>query len=306
MQTSAAGEKRAALAAGIGSNLIWGFLPLAMQAIARTGPGPWEILAQRVVWGAVAAGVFVLLARQGGQVLRIVREPKTLALLALSSALIAVNWVVFIWAVTTGRVLESSLGYYIIPLLNMAVGALVFREKLSRIAIAAIALAALGVAVQTLAVGRLPWVSLALAVSFGGYGIVRKQVKADAQSGLFIECLTLMAPCLIYIGWLQHAGLGHFTAGPMPASALIAAGVLTATPLAMFSWAARRLPLSVIGFLQFFSPTVSFFIGVAQGEPFRALNGVAFVLIWIGAALFVLSAVRSARDLRRGELAPQP
>ncbi len=295
MQTGAAGDKRAALAAGIGSNLIWGFLPLAMQAIARAGPAPWEIMAQRVIWGGVAAGIFVLFARQGPQVLRVMREPRTLALLALSSVLIAINWVTFIWAVTSGRVLETSLGYYIIPLVNMAVGGLIFRERLGRIGLAAIGFAAAGVAVQTIALGRLPWVSIALAVSFGGYGIVRKQVAAEAQTGLLVECVVLMAPALAYVGWLQSHGAGHFLSSPAACAWLIAAGFLTATPLALFSWSARRLPLSAIGFLQFISPTVSFVTGVAQGETFKPLNGVAFALIWAGVILFLTGAVTTAR-----------
>ncbi len=266
-----------------------------MQAITRAGPKPWEIMAQRVVWGAVAAGIFVLFARQRPQVRRVLREPRTLGLLTLSSGLIAVNWVTFIWAVTSGRVLEASLGYYIIPLVNMGVGGLIFREKLGRIALAAIAFAALGVTVQTIALGRLPWVSIALAVSFGGYGIVRKQVAAEAQTGLFVECVVLMAPALAYIGWLQATGAGHFLASPQAALWLIASGFLTATPLALFAWSARRLPLSAIGFLQFISPTVSFVTGVLQHEPFGRLNIVAFMLIWLGVGLFLTGAVRSAR-----------
>ncbi len=298
MDIQAAGERRAALGAAIGSNLIWGFLPLAMQAIARAGPGPWEILCQRIIWGVVTAGIFVLVARHGGQVRRALTNPKTLAWLALSSLLVAINWITFIWAATHGRVTESSLGYYILPLISMAAGTVVFRERLSPFVLGAIALAAAGVAVQAIALGRLPWVSLAVSIPFAGYSIVRKRVAVDAQAGLFVECLVLLAPALAFAVWLETQGSGHFLKSPTAAAWLIASGPLTAVPLALFAWATRRLPLTAMGFLQFFSPTVSFSLGVLQGEPFHPLNQLAFGLIWAGVALFLVGAVRNARLAR--------
>src|SRR4051794_36490713 len=204
------GEPRLALGAGLGCYLILGFVPLVFPALGGLGVGPWEILAQRIVWSVPAAALFVLLARQGGQVLRVLREPRTLAWLAVSSVLIAANWVVFIWAVTSNRLLEASLGYYINPLVSLAGGALVFREKIDRIGFAAIGLALAGVAVQAVALGQLPWVSLVLAFSFGFYGIVRKQVAADAQTGFLVETLIVGVVALSYIAWLQGRGAGHF------------------------------------------------------------------------------------------------
>ena len=298
MSQPAAGEQRAAVAAGLGSNLIWGFVPLAFQAIARAGAGPWEILTQRIVWGAVAAAVFVAFARQWPQVARVFREPRNLAWLALSSVLIAANWIVFVWAVNTGHVLESSLGYYITPLVSMAAGALVFHERIGRIGWIAVALAGAGVLLQTAALGALPLASLALSASFGSYGIVRKRVAVDAQSGLFIECLLLMLPSLAFIAWLQATGSGHFTASPAAAAWLIASGPITAVPLALFAWGARRMPLSAMGFMQFISPTISFVIGAMQGEALTALRIVSFVFIWLGAAVFVAGAIQAARRLR--------
>lgn len=299
MPTDAAGERRAAWAAGLACYLIWGFVPLAMQVIAAQGPGAWEILSHRILWGAIAAGVFVLAARQGRQVLRVLREPGTMGWLALSSLFIAINWVVFIWAVNESRVLQTSLGYYINPLVNVAAGALFFRERLDRIAWAAIALAAAGVAFQALALGALPWVSLVLAFSFGGYGVVRKRVAADAQAGLFIECLVMAAPCLAYVLWLESRGAGHFTASAGATFWLIASGPITAVPLALFAWAARRLPLSAMGFLQFLAPTIGFLTGVVQGEAFSPLHAVSFGFIWAGAATFLFGAVRAARRAYR-------
>jgi chloramphenicol-sensitive protein RarD len=292
------GEARLALTAGVGCYLIWGFLPLYIQMLGRLHVGPWEILAQRTLWSIPAAALFVLAARQFAQVAQVFRTPAVLRQLALSSLLIAVNWGVFTWAVNNGRVLETSLGYYINPLVNMAAGALVFRERIDGAGKLAIGLAILGVAIQALALGHLPLVSIIVALSFGGYGIVRKRVAADAQTGLLVECLLLGVPSLAYIIWLQHVGAGHFFTGPMTAVWLIGSGAITAAPLVMFAWAARRIPLSAMGFLQFVAPTMTFVIGVLQGEPFTPLRALSFLFIWGGAAVFLWGAWRRVSALR--------
>jgi chloramphenicol-sensitive protein RarD len=293
--TAPGAEARLALTAGIGCYLIWGFVPLVFQAIGALGVSPWEILAHRTIWATPTALIFVLMAGQWRQVVSVFSNARVLAWLALSAALIATNWCVFIWAVTSGRVLESSLGYYITPLINMAAGALLFRERIDRIGAVAIGLAAIGVAVQTAAIGHLPLVSLALAISFGGYGVVRKQVKADAQTGLFIECLLLAGPGLVYALWLSAQGQGHFTASPQTTAWLLASGPITAAPLVLFSWCARRLPLSVMGFMQFIGPTIGIVIGVVEGEAFGPLRAASFVFIWGGAAVFAWGAWRRSR-----------
>lgn len=284
-----------ALGAGVACYLIWGFVPLAFQVIGRLGVGPWEILAHRILWSAPTALVFVLLARQAGQVASVLRQPRVLALLALSATLITINWIIFIAAVNGGRVLETSLGYYINPLVNMASGALLFRERIDRTGKIAMALAAVGVVIQAFALGHLPLVSIALALSFGGYGIVRKQVAADAQTGLFVECLILAIPSLAFILWLENQGGGHSLGDATTTAWLLASGPITAAPLALFAWAARRIPLSAMGFLQFLAPTISFFIGVSQGEAFTPLRAVSFAFIWVGASVFVWGMWRRSR-----------
>lgn len=296
--SSAPGESRLALGAGLGCYLIWGFVPLFFQAISHLGVGPWELLAHRVVWSIPTAALFVWLARQGGQALAVLRRPRTLAWLGLSSVLIAMNWVIYIWAVTSGRLLEASLGYYINPLVSLAAGALLFRERIDRIGVIAIGFALAGVAVQALAMGQLPWVSLVLAVSFGGYGVVRKQVAADAQTGFFVETLLVGGFALAYLGWLENRGGGHFGDGAT-ALWLLACGPITSAPLVLFAWAARRIPLSYMGFLQFISPSISFVIGLAQGEPFTPARAASFALIWIGAVTFVWGAWRRARQVQK-------
>jgi chloramphenicol-sensitive protein RarD len=172
------GEARLALSAGIGCYMIWGFMPLAFQAIGRHGVGAWELLSNRILWGIPAAVVFVLLAGQGREAAVVARRPRVFAWLCVSSLLIAANWAVFIWAVNSGRLLEGAVGYYINPLVSLAGGALVFHERIDRFGKAAIGLALAGVAIQALALGHLPWVSIVLALSFGFYGIVRKRVES--------------------------------------------------------------------------------------------------------------------------------
>jgi len=298
----ASGEARLALSAGLLCFFIWGFVPLAFQAIGKLGVGPWETLSQRIVWSVPAAAVFVLLAGQRQQLMSVLRQPKVLAWLGLSSLLIAINWVVFISAVTSGRLLETSLGYYINPLVNMAAGALIFRERIDRIGLVAIGLALVGVVFQAVALGHLPWISLILAFSFAGYGVVRKQVAAEAQTGLLVECLILGLPSLAFIIWLQGQGQGHFTQDLPTALWLIASGPITAIPLVLFSWAARRIPLSAIGFLQFIAPTISFVIGLTQGEAFTPARAISFAFIWVGAAVFLFGAWRRSRTVLRAQI----
>lgn len=294
-----AGASRQALAAAIVTYTMWGLIPLVFQVAGHWGAGAWEILVHRVIWGLPAALVMVLMARQWREFRAALRQPRTLTFLVLSAALISANWIGFIWSVNNGHVLETSLGYYILPLLNMAAGALLFKERLSRLALVAVGLAAVGVALQTAALGRLPVMSLFLALSFLAYGIVRKRIAVDGQTGLAVECLILIVFALPYAAWLEATGRGHFLADPGLAALLVVCGPLTALPLALFAWAARRLPLSMMGFLQFIAPCLTFVIGIAQGEAFSPLRGVSFVFIWGGAAVFAYAVWSAARRLQR-------
>jgi chloramphenicol-sensitive protein RarD len=292
------GESRLAMGAGIGCYLIWGFVPLVFQAMGRLGVGSWEILAHRILWSLPTAALLVLLAGQGRHVVRALKQPRVLAWLSVSSLMIAINWSVYIWAVNSGRLLDASLGYYITPLVNMAAGAALFRERIDRLGYLAMGLAALGVAVQAVALGGLPAISLVLAFSFGAYGIVRKHVAAEAQTGFLVECLVVGLPGLAYVLWLAQTGHGHFGAGLGVTAWLVAAGPITAIPLVLFAWAARRIPLSFMGFLQFLSPTISFVIGLIEGEAFTPLRALSFLFIWGGAAVFLWGAWTRARSVR--------
>ncbi len=288
-------DARSAYLAGVGCYLLWGFLPLYFHTLSVMGVTSFEMIAHRTLWSVIWAGGLVLLARQGGQVAQVLRQPRTLGILLLSTLAIFGNWTIYVLAVNAGRVIEASLGYYINPLMNMAAGALLFRERMSTEGKVAIGLAAIGVAIQTIALGHLPLVSLGLALSFCIYAILKKQVKADAQTGLFIECAYLAIPGLLYVWHLQSTGAGHFTQDARTAILLLAAGPATVVPLALFAWSARRLPLSAMGFLQFIAPTLQFLLGVFLGEAFTPLRALSFVFIWLGVAAFAYGAWKRTR-----------
>ena len=291
------GFSRQALGVAVFCYTLWGFVAALYIALGDAGAKPWEIVGQRALWSAPWAGLLVLLSGQGAQVLAVFRRPKVLALLALSALMIGSGWAVYVWAVNNGHNLESSVGYYITPLLNMAVGAVVFRERIDRFGLVAIVLAAAGVALQTLTLGHPPVIALYLAFTFLIYGLVRKQVDADAQTGLFVECLLMAGPGLAYVLWLHHTGGGAFGRSLPATLLLLLAGPATVIPLALFAWTTRRLPLSTIGFVQFIAPTIGFFIGLANGETLGPMMAVSFIFIWAGAAVFGLGAWRASRQI---------
>ena len=290
---------RDALFAGIGAYVLWGGLSILFMALAAQGAGAWEILASRCLWSLPWAGLILWMGRRGGEALAVLRSPRTLLWLTASATLVSVNWAIFIWASTNGHKLDASLAYYINPLLNVGAGALLFRERFSRAGAAAIVLACIGVALQGLAVGHPPWLALSMAVTFWGYGVIRKRVAASAQAGLFVECLMLAPLGLAYLIWLASKGESHFGAGPAVTLLLLAAGPATVIPLALFAHAARQLPLSTMGFLQFIMPTALFGIAMATGEPMTPLRTLSFAFIWGGVAVFAVSSSLSMRRAAR-------
>lgn len=288
-------ETRAALLAAVGCYAAWGVLPLLFMGMGRAGFAAPEILAQRAVWAVLFAGALLLLSKQGAQARRVLASPRTLGWLAASAALIGTNWGLYVWATTNHATLEASLGYYINPLLNVAVGALLFRERIDRAGMVAIALAAIGVLIQALAIGRPPWIALALALSFCAYGVIRKRVPADAQTGLFVECLLLAPLGLVFLLWLASGPGVVGWSSPGRFAWAVVNGPITVAPLALFAWSARRLPLSTLGFIQFIAPTLQFAVGVWAGEPLTPMRALSFVFIWAGAGVFALAAARRAR-----------
>jgi chloramphenicol-sensitive protein RarD len=289
---------RPALVAGIFAYSIWGVMPLYFMLAASFGLPEILIVLHRVIWAAPCALILVLLARQHVELLAVLRRPRVLGLLALSATAIFINWLIYVWAVTGHRTLETSLGYYINPLMNMAVGAWLLREKIRRSGLVAIGLAVVGVALQTAALGHVPLVSLGLATTFCIYGVIRKQAPVSAQTGLFVETALLAGPGVIAMVFLSLHGAAVIPHEPSRLFVALLAGPVTVTPLALFAWAARRLPMVSLGFLQFIAPTLLFVVGVATGEAFTPLRAASFVFIWSGVAVFAYGAWKGSRNPR--------
>ena len=279
------------------SFVLWGLMPLYWHLL-KVVPS-LQIVVHRIVWSALMVGAW-LWWKQGGQWLRTtLSQPRTAWMLALSGTLISFNWGLYVWAVNAGHVVETSLGYFINPLLNVVIGVAFLRERLSRVQWIAVALAVVGVAWLTWEYGRPPWIAIALALSFGLYGLVRKLVAVDAVAGLGVESLYLFLPGLALLLWGETHGTGHFFDGGWgwTASALlVGAGAVTALPLIGFAYAVRRIPLSVVGLMQYIAPTLQFLIGVLiLREPFDSTRLVGFVFIWIGLAVFASDGLLRAR-----------
>jgi chloramphenicol-sensitive protein RarD len=277
---------------------VWGFAPLAYVPLHHIGAEPLEIMAHRSVWAVVWAGGLVWMNKLWPEVISIFLNTRLLGLLTLAAVMIGINWGMFVYAVTNGHTMDASLGYYLNPLLNMAAGAILFKEKLDNFGKAAIALAVVGVGVQGVALGHFPYISIIIALSFATYGIIRKFAPVSALAGLLVECLILLVPSLIYLIWVETQGHGHYFQSPMNAFWFMITGPVTVLPLALFSYVARRLALSTMGFIQFIAPTITFFIGLFQGEGFSALRAVSFGFIWGGALIFAFGAWRRYSALK--------
>ena len=286
------------MAAGLLCNLLWGGVPILFIALGRLGASSWEIVAQRCVWGAVCAGAVVLMLGQAGEVAGILRRPRMLGMLAISAIAIATGWSLYVWAVDHGHNLDASLGYYITPLLNMAAGWVLFRERIDVFGVVAVILAAVGVAIQAVAIGHVPVISLILAGTFWIYGLIRRHLAVSAMAGLLVETLVVAGPGAAYVIWLAMHNDGVFGHRLGVSLLMLTVGPATIAPLAVFAWTARRLPFSVLGILQFVSPTVGFLVGLGVGETLSSLRLVSFFFIWAGVAAFSAGAWRAAGRLR--------
>ena len=278
--------------AGLACYTTWGLLPLLFHAAARLGAGPFEIVAWRAVWSLPLAALLVFWFGRGAGLRALAARPATIPVLLVSAVLIATNWTVYVWAVNNGHTLSASLGYYINPLFNMLAGALLFGERINRPGLVAIGLATIGVVVQGVALGEFPWVSLLLAASFCAYGVVRKRASADPQTGMLVECVVLLAPAIGYVVWLERTTGGVFGRHWDASLILMFCGPATVLPLVAFAFAARRLTLTVLGFMQFIAPTLQFAVGLAAGEQMTPLRAVSFAFIWAGVAVFAAAAWR--------------
>jgi chloramphenicol-sensitive protein RarD len=288
-------EARIGVAAGLGAFTAWGLGPLYFKAVVTVPP--LEILAHRVVWSVVLLALVLAALGRLRALAPSLAQRGVWPRLAVSTALITANWLIFIWAVEQARVLEISLGYYINPLVNVLLGMLVLRERLSLPAALAVLLAAAGVTNLAWQTEGFPWVSLSLAVSFGIYGLVRKLTPLGPLDGLLMETALVAPLALGYLFWLGAAGSGAFAAEGWGMSLLLVlAGPVTAVPLVLFSAGAKRLRYATIGFLQYLAPTMHFALAVAVfGEPFDTAQLVTFALIWTAVAIFTGDTLRRHR-----------
>jgi len=281
---------------GLGAYALWGVLPVYFKALANVAP--MLIVAHRIVWSLVALALLVTVLKAWPAVRSAIRDRKALVTLALTATLIAVNWLLYVYAINSGHILAGSLGYYLNPLANILLGRFFLRETLSRRQWAAVAIAAGGVAV--LAAGALDtlWLSLTLCFSFATYGLLRKRVAVDSLSGLTVETMILAPLALLYLGYEASRGSAIFGETGSDAALLLAAGVISTIPLLLFTEAARRLPYATVGMLQFIAPTVQFLLAVlVYGEAVTIAHAIAFTAIWVAVALY-MSGMLAQRKVR--------
>ncbi|MGY1697678.1 MULTISPECIES: EamA family transporter RarD [unclassified Geodermatophilus] len=292
-------ERRLGTAAGLSAYLLWGCFPLYFPLLEPAGGV--EIVAHRVVWSLLFVALLLTALRRWALVRAAVTDRRTLLVLAGASVLIAANWLVFVYGVNSGHVVETSLGYFINPLVSVLLGVVVFAERLRPLQWAAVALAAVAVAVLTWDYGRPPWIALSLAATFGGYGLLKKLVRVEAAPGLFVETAVAFLPALVFLAVLQATGRG--TAGSEGTGHLLllmASGIATAVPLLLFAAAARRIPLSTVGLLQYVTPLMQLAIGVfVFHEPMPPARLVGFAIVWAALAVFTVDSLRTARAAGR-------
>lgn len=276
--------------AAMSAYVMWGLLPAFLHLFAKIPP--LEVTAQRIVWTLPCALIAALMF---GGVASLRISSRTLGLLALSAALIGGNWLLYVWAVGQDRIVESSLGYFINPLINVCMGVAFFKEKLTKWQIGALALALMGVLNQTFLVGAFPYVALGLGFSFALYGLVRKLAPVEPAAGLFWESAILFVPALVLIVWHISSG-GPVMGGSLSMTGLLVLlGPATAIPLILFASGARGLKLTTLGLLQYLAPTLQFSTGLALGEHFTPAHGVTFAFIWAGLALYSVATFQSNR-----------
>jgi len=288
-------DQRHGLAFGIAAYGLWGAFPLFWTLLEPAGAV--EILAHRMVWSALTMTLVVVLARRTGHLRRIIADPRSRWLLLLASGVISLNWVTFIWGVNNGHVVEVSLGYFVNPLVTVLMAVLILGERMRPVQWGAMGVAAAAVVVLTVDHGRLPWIALVLACSFGTYGLAKKQAGAGALESLCFETWVVAPFALAYVGWLVATGSSTFeTQGLGHAALMVTTGVVTALPLVCFGAAATRLPLVTLGLLQYLAPAMHFLLGVLVfQEHMSGGRWVGFALVWIALTVFTTESIGHRR-----------
>jgi chloramphenicol-sensitive protein RarD len=274
--------------------ICWGFVPLYYRLIDEIPP--LEILAHRVVWTAITLGIALPLVGRTREFFAVFRQPKTLLYLLVTAPLIGGNWTVFTWAVVSGHVLDTAMGYFINPLFTVVLGVVFLRERLRAAQLVAVCLAAGGVVWLVVQTGSLPWVALLLPLFFGLYGLVRKQVDVDSLNGLLIETLFLTPVALGYIVYLSAKGLGNFGTDSTTSLLIMLSGTVTLVPLVLFASAVRRIKYTTVGFLQYTGPSITFLLGLfVFHEDFGSAQFVTYGLIWMALVVFTVESVVHVR-----------
>lgn len=272
----------------LGAYLVWGIAPLYFHALR--GVHPVEILGHRIVWSVAFLVLVLSIRRELRPALRLLTS-RAVGSLCVSSLLIGLNWLLFIYAIVSGRTLQASFGYFINPLVTIALGVFFLKERLSRTQVVCLSVAAIGVGIQLLGFGELPWLSLTMAISFALYAVLRKQGNVPPLPGLLVETILTMPFALVGFWWLHSTGRLVFPYAPGATQGLLAAaGVITAVPLLLFVAGTQRIPLSVLGFLQYIAPSLQFFMAVAVfGEPLSTAKLVSFACVWLSLALLLIT-----------------
>ena len=288
-------ESRRGLLLGVAAYTLWGAFPLYWVLLEPAGA--LEILAHRILWSLVTMGVIVVLLRRTTQLRALFRDRRVFALLAVGAAVITVNWATYIWGVNNGRVVEASLGYFINPLVTVLMGVFILGERLRPLQWGAMAVAGTAVAVLALDYGRLPWVALVLAFSFGTYGLAKKTANVGATESLTLETMLLAPLAAAYIAWLVATGQSNFGShGTGHALLFTTTGIVTAIPLICFGGAAIRVPMVTLGLLQYLAPILQFALGVVWfHEDMPPGRWVGFILVWIALAIFTVEAIHHHR-----------
>lgn len=278
--------------------LFWGLVPIYWKQLKHIDP--YELIAHRHVWSLLVVLVLVVLQRGGGAVAQTLRQPRQIATNLLSSLLLTTNWLIYVIGVNTGHVTECSLGYFLVPLVNVATGRFFLHEHLRPLQWLAIASAAAGVTLMVVQLGQVPWIALALAGSWGAYSLMRKQTKLGAVTGLAVETLLLAPFAIGYLIWRQATGEGVLGHADTTTQVLVMnSGFITAIPLLFFAYGARRIQLSTLGLLQYVSPSIQLVLAaVVYGESFSEERAFSFAFIWIGLLLYSVDGLRAQRRSR--------
>lgn len=293
-KTTRTGEPAAGFAYALSAFFLWGMFPIYLKAVDHIPT--IEVVAHRVLWSIPVAGAIILWSGRTDDLKTAFKSPRVLLMAAVTAALISVNWGIYVWAIAAERAVEGALGYYINPLVNVVLGVVLLGERFTKLQIAAVACAIIAVMILTIGAGGLPWVSLALAFSFGFYGYLRKTLPIGPSQGFMLEVLILAIPALGIAIWYTATGNGHFgTTGWSDAGLLMLSGLVTAVPLILYANGAKLLRYTTIGLLQYTAPTLIFLLAVfVFKEPFSTTHAIAFAFIWTGLALYSYSLFKKS------------